>query len=903
MAEATPNPAENDDNPWKKLNVPVQDADTLRQEAVEAHHDHLITEIETSEGPLATTLRAVYDGQDIEYFMEKLDARIKNHDHEIERMCNYHYQGFIDSIRELQQVSGDATKLKNNGMVVSRKQELPIINIYIKGTRLKQKDQFKYLGSLISSDGRNNSEVASRIAQAKTNFQKMKTVLTNKNISIRTRRRALECYIEPILMYGCEAWTISKQTQKKLEATEMWFLRRMLRISWTAKKTNDTVLEEAHTTRLLISKIRKRQATFFGHVMRREKLENLVTTGMLEGKRSRGKQREKLIEGLTDWLKAWKSLEAIEATKDRKKWRTMIANAGEIQGLNRDIQASCDPLLSKGDQLVKCQKVQKNVTQAIESLSLCLPVLEMYGKLQEQMKSKRYYPALKTLEQLEHTYLPRVINHWFSQTMSEAIPRLRERIKEASMTELKDFLESIRKHSAKIGEVAMRHAAEQNNMDPKIAEKRVKKRRAPPPPNPFTGEVEHDPSTPASDGDDNEEELSAQDLVDFSPVYRCLHIYTVLGDKEKFESYYRAQRWKQARLSLQPPPNMHESLDLFKRYFHDIIGFFVVEDHILHTTQGLVTRSHMDELWEKAVEKLSATLRSTSARLVSNGTAEQSCKMAYLMLEVKKLIVLFCHTLKGYGFSVGRLLELLLEMRDRYSVILSEQWVQVFNDIFAEDNYTPIMCETPEDYLMVTSQFPYKDKDLEKSEYPRQIPFSQFVPSVFVQVKEYINACLKFSADLHLSHTEIDDMIRKSANQLLMKTLGGCLSNLIKKPKLSLLQLIQISINMNYLEKSCEYLEEYISSITGAQKDSVHIARLHGSAMFKDARSDAEQHIYQQLNLKIDEFLDLASYDWVMLESKGQASSYLMDLIAFLQSTFMSFTNLPIFHTSWANYV
>ncbi|GFO02142.1 hypothetical protein PoB_002864700 [Plakobranchus ocellatus] len=61
--------------------------------------------------------------------------------------------------------------------------------------------------------------------------------------------------------------------------------------------------------------------------MRREGLENLVTTGMLEGKRSRGKQREKLIEGLTDWLKAGKSLEAIEATKDRKKWRTMIANA------------------------------------------------------------------------------------------------------------------------------------------------------------------------------------------------------------------------------------------------------------------------------------------------------------------------------------------------------------------------------------------------------------------------------------------------------------------------------------------------------------------------------------------------------------------------------------------------
>ncbi|GFO06155.1 U2 snrnp-associated surp domain-containing [Plakobranchus ocellatus] len=72
---------------------------------------------------------------------------------------------------------------------------------------------------------------------------------------------------------------------------------------------------------------RSRRSSRSSHVMRREKLENLVTTGMLEGKRSRGKQREKLIEGLTDWLKAGKSLEAIEATKDRKKWRTMIANA------------------------------------------------------------------------------------------------------------------------------------------------------------------------------------------------------------------------------------------------------------------------------------------------------------------------------------------------------------------------------------------------------------------------------------------------------------------------------------------------------------------------------------------------------------------------------------------------
>jgi len=67
-----------------------------------------------------------------------------------------------------------------------------------------------------------------------------------------------------------------------------------------------------------------------------------------------------------------------------------------------------------------------------------------------------YYPALKTLEQLEHTYLPRVSKYRFSQAMCQTIPKMRDSIKDASMSDLKDFLESIRKHSARIGEIAMR---------------------------------------------------------------------------------------------------------------------------------------------------------------------------------------------------------------------------------------------------------------------------------------------------------------------------------------------------------------------------------------------------------------------------------------------------------------
>ena len=79
-----------------------------------------------------------------------------------------------------------------------------------------------------------------------------------------------------------------------------------------------------------------------------------------------------------------------------------------------------------------------------------------------------------------------------------------------------------------------------------------------------------------------------------------------------------------------------------------------------------------------------------------------------------------------------------------------------------------------------------------------------------------------------------------------------------------------------------------------AEKDSVHVSKLQATSMFKDSRSEAEAQIYKQINVKIDEFFELASYDWMMNEPRLHASEYIMDLIAFLQSTFMSFTNLPV---------
>ena len=106
-----------------------------------------------------------------------------------------------------------------------------------------------------------------------------------------------------------------------------WFLRRMLRVPWTARKTNIEVLREANTQRSLVNRIRKRQAQFVGHIIRRDGLENLITTGWLKGRRARGRQREKTLDGLTEWMGKDKVTDMLSFARDREVWRDMITNA------------------------------------------------------------------------------------------------------------------------------------------------------------------------------------------------------------------------------------------------------------------------------------------------------------------------------------------------------------------------------------------------------------------------------------------------------------------------------------------------------------------------------------------------------------------------------------------------
>ncbi|KAL0275355.1 UNVERIFIED_CONTAM: hypothetical protein PYX00_003224 [Menopon gallinae] len=565
----------------------------------------------------------------------------------------------------------------------------------------------------------------------------------------------------------------------------------------------------------------------------------------------------------------------IESIRELLRLKTQVHELNEeLVRIDSELQSSTASVMEKVDELVKARRVQKYIASTVQNLSLCLPVLTTYAKLQKQMKEKRYYPALKTLEQLEHVHLPAIANYRFSLQIRENIPQLRDKIKEAAMSDLKDFLENIRKFSQKIGEVAMSHTSEQLTTNFSI----LGKKKINAPPNSFIGETEYEP-LPESTCD--EEDLSAQDLIDFSPVYRCLHIYTVLNAKDTFVSYYRNQRQQQARLVLQPPTNMHENIAGYKSYIHSIVGFFVVEDHVLNTAGSLVNRMYLDDVWSMAISKIINALRTNFAY----------CTDAALMLRIKDLMMLFSTTLRNYGYPVNQLFDLLHEMRDHYNEVLMQRWVCVFREILDEETFSPIQVPSQSELERILESFPLQNETIMAGPFPKKLPFSYMVPNVYRQVKEYIYACLKFSEDLHLSQATINDMIRKSTTLLLTRTFSGSLLALFRKPGLGLLQVVQIIIDIGYLEEATVSLDDFICTITGCEKEENIGARRQ--AMFHVARNDAEKQISTKLKEKIDEFLELENYDWALVEPQGHASLFITDLIAFLQSVFASFTSVP----------
>ena len=160
---------------------------------------------------------------------------------------------------------------------------------------------FIFFGSKITADGDRNHEIKRRLLLGRKVMTNLDSILKSRDITLPTKIRLVKPMVFPVVMYGCESWTIKKPERRRIDAFELWCWRRLLRVSWTTRRSNQSILKEISPGCSLEGLVLKLQLQYFGHLMQiTDSSEKTLMLGKIEGRRRRGQQRMRWLDGITD---------------------------------------------------------------------------------------------------------------------------------------------------------------------------------------------------------------------------------------------------------------------------------------------------------------------------------------------------------------------------------------------------------------------------------------------------------------------------------------------------------------------------------------------------------------------------------------------------------------------------
>ena len=160
-----------------------------------------------------------------------------------------------------------------------------------------------FLGSKVTADGDCSHEIKRHLLLGRKVMTNLDSILKSRDITLPTEVHLVKAMVFAVVMYGCESWTIKKVERQRIDAFELWCWRRLLRVPWTARRSNQSILKEISPGCSLERLMLRLKLQYFGHLMRRaDSFEKTLMLGKIEGRRRRGRQRMRWLDGITDTM-------------------------------------------------------------------------------------------------------------------------------------------------------------------------------------------------------------------------------------------------------------------------------------------------------------------------------------------------------------------------------------------------------------------------------------------------------------------------------------------------------------------------------------------------------------------------------------------------------------------------